>query len=131
MKETVLPRVLSGKDRICLAISEPEGGSDVANIVTRADKTADGKYFIVNGIKKWITNGHHSKYFVVAVRTGEASAGMGSISLLLLERGMEGLRTKIIKTSYSSAAGTSLVLMEDVKVPVKNLLGTENGGGFI
>ena len=48
--------------------------------------------------------------------------------MLLLERGMEGLRTKSIKTSYSSSAGTALVIMENVKVPVENLLGEENGG---
>jgi alkylation response protein AidB-like acyl-CoA dehydrogenase/predicted heme/steroid binding protein len=156
MKEKVIPDVLSGKSRICLAISEPEGGSDVAGIHTTAEKTADGKHYIVNGTKKWITQGHHSKYFVTAVRTGDPALGMGSISLLLLDRyiflcsytphtpcdtylcshtlllllnrNMEGLRTKAIKTSYSSAAGTALVIMEDVLVPVENLLGTENGG---
>jgi predicted heme/steroid binding protein len=71
MKERVIPDVLSGKSRICLAISEPEGGSDVAGIHSTAEKTADGKHYIVNGTKKWITNGHHSKYFVTAVRTGD------------------------------------------------------------
>ena len=58
-------------------------------------------------------------------RTGDK--GMGGVSMLLIERG-EGLETKPIKTGYSSAAGTAYVIMEDVKVPVENLLGEENQG---
>ena len=99
MAARVLPEVLSGRKRIALAITEPQAGSDVANIVTRAEKTPDGRFYRVNGTKKWITQGHHADYFTCAVRTG--GDGMGGISLLLLERGMKGLRTKPIKTSYS------------------------------
>ncbi|KAJ1564354.1 hypothetical protein HK096_008389 [Nowakowskiella sp. JEL0078] len=124
MKEKVVPEVLRGDKRICLSISEPGAGSDVAGITTTAVKTADGKFFIVNGVKKWITNGTFSDYFTTAVRTG---SGMGGISMLLIERS-EGLSTKPIKTSYA-AAGTALVIMENVKVPVENLIGKE-GQGF-
>ncbi|KAI8920675.1 acyl-CoA dehydrogenase [Entophlyctis helioformis] len=74
---------------------------------------------------QWITNGVDCDYFTTAVRTGP---GAGGISMLLIERS-DGLETKKIKTSYSSAAGTSYVIMENVKVPVENLLGKE-GGGF-
>lgn len=116
---------LDGDKRICLAISEPFAGSDVANIKTTARLSEDGKHYIVSGIKKWITNGTFCEYFVTAVRTG--GAGIGGISLLLIERS-EGLETKPIPTSYGSAAGTAYVIMEDVKVPVENLLGSENGG---
>ena len=48
----ILPEVLTGKKRICLAITEPSAGSDVRNVTTTAEKTADGKYYIVNGEKK-------------------------------------------------------------------------------
>ncbi|KAJ3111544.1 hypothetical protein HDU96_005605 [Phlyctochytrium bullatum] len=122
----VVPQVLKGDKRICLAITEPTAGSDVANISATARLTPDGKHYIVNGVKKWITNGHFADYFVTAVRTGKK--GMGGISVLLIERS-EGLTTKPIKTSYSSAAGTAYVEYQDVKVPVENLLGKE-GGGF-
>jgi alkylation response protein AidB-like acyl-CoA dehydrogenase len=125
IKEKVVAEVLSGKKRICLAISEPSAGSDVAAIKTTAVKTPDGKHYIVNGVKKWITNGSHSHYFSTAVRTGNGHAG---ISMLLIERS-EGLETKPIKTSYSSSAGTAYVIFENVKVPVENLLGKE-GQGF-
>ncbi|KAJ3334446.1 hypothetical protein HDU91_002729, partial [Kappamyces sp. JEL0680] len=117
--------VLSGEKRICLAISEAGAGSDVANIKTTAVKSPCGKFYIVNGHKKWITNGCQSHYFSTAVLTGK---GPGGISMLLIERG-DGVETKPIKTSYSSAAGTAYVIFENVKVPVENLLGKE-GGGF-
>lgn len=76
---------------------------------------------IVNGTKKWITNGTFCDYFVTGVRTGNA------LSVLLIERG-EGVETKPIKTSYSSAAGTAYVTFDNVKVPAENLLGQENKG---
>ncbi|KAJ3219303.1 hypothetical protein HDU67_001922 [Dinochytrium kinnereticum] len=126
MIQKVVPEVLRGDKRICLAITEPTAGSDVANISATAKLTPDGKHYIVNGVKKWITNGHFADYFVTAVRTGKK--GMGGISVLLIERS-EGLETKQIKTSYSSAAGTAYVTYDNVKVPVENLLGKE-GGGF-
>lgn len=53
LQERFLPDLLTGKKRICIAITEPEAGSDVANIHTTAVKSADGKHYIVNGIKKW------------------------------------------------------------------------------
>lgn len=126
MRETVVPEVLSGEKRICLAISEPQAGSDVASLLTRAVKSADGSCYIVNGTKKWITGGHHADYFVVAVRTG--GDGAGGISVLLIDRKMEGVETKKIKTAYSASAGTALVVLEDVRVPVSHLIGKENSG---
>ncbi|TPX62529.1 hypothetical protein PhCBS80983_g00251 [Powellomyces hirtus] len=125
LKQKVVSEVLSGKKRICLAITEATAGSDVAGVRTTAKKTADGKHYIVNGTKKWITNGHHCDYFSTAVRTGD---GPGGISMLLIERS-EGLETKAIKTSYSPSAGTCYITFENVKVPVENLLGKE-GQGF-
>ncbi|KAI8819314.1 acyl-CoA dehydrogenase/oxidase [Fimicolochytrium jonesii] len=125
VKEKVVREVLTGKKRICLAITEATAGSDVAAIATTARKSPCGKFYIVNGTKKWITNGKQSDYFSTAVRTGD---GPGGISMLLIERS-EGVETKQIKTSYSAAAGTAYITFENVKVPVENLLGKE-GGGF-
>ncbi|KAJ8653724.1 hypothetical protein O0I10_010646 [Lichtheimia ornata] len=122
LKKRVVPEVLLGRKRICLAITEPYAGSDVARLRTTAKRTPDGKHFIVNGVKKWITNGTFADYFSVAVRTEKG------ITMLFIERG-EGLETKGIKTSYSSAAGTSYITFENVKVPVENILG-EEGKGF-
>src|SRR5215217_1290051 len=65
VKKRVVPGILAGEKRICLAITEPDAGSDVANLTCTAEKTADGKHYIVNGEKKWITNGIWSDYFTV------------------------------------------------------------------
>ncbi|ORZ16220.1 acyl-CoA dehydrogenase/oxidase [Absidia repens] len=121
LKAKILPLVLSGKKRMCLAITEPTTGSDVANIKTTAKLSSDGSHYIVNGVKKWITTGAFADYFSTAVRTD------GGISMLLIER-TEGVETKLIKTSSGSSAGTAYVTFDNVKVPVDNLLGVENEG---
>ncbi|RKP01891.1 hypothetical protein CXG81DRAFT_11443 [Caulochytrium protostelioides] len=128
LRDGVGAELLKGEKRIALAVTEPTHGSDVAGIRTTARLSDCKQFWIVNGIKKWITNGHQSAYFTTAVRTNDRP-GMGGISMLLVPRG-PGLTTRPIKTSYSAAAGTALVIMENVKVPVGNLLGKE-GKGFM
>ena len=123
VKKKYVPPVLLGQKRICLAITEPGGGSDVAGMTTSAVLNKEGTHYIVNGIKKWITGGTAADIFVTAVRTGKA--GHHGLSFLVIERG-PGLTTSRIKTSYSGAAGTALVVFENVLVPVSNLLGNEN-----
>jgi len=125
LKERILPGILSGDKRICLAITEPDAGSDVANLTCEAKLSEDGKHYIVNGEKKWITNGIWSDYFTTAVRTG--GEGMNGISLLLIERG-EGVSTRRMDCQGMWSSGTTYVTFEDVKVPVENLLGKENQG---
>ncbi len=125
VRERYLPDVLRGEKRICLAITEPYAGSDVANIKCTARKTHDGKHFVVSGQKKWITGGVDADIFVTAVRTG--GKGMGGITMLLIERS-KGVATDIIKTSYAPAAGTSYVTFDEVLVPVENVFGKENQG---
>jgi hypothetical protein len=95
---------LQGKKFICLAITEPYAGSDVAGLRTTAKKDPTGKFYIVNGEKKWITNGVFCDFFTVAVRTG--GEGAGGLSLLLLERGMPGLATKQMKVRALQASCT-------------------------
>lgn len=121
LKQRISEEVLSGKKKICLAITEAFAGSDVAGLRTTAELSKDGKHYIVNGTKKWITNGMFSDYFVTGVKTKKG------LSVLLIERG-EGVDTKLIKTSYSTAAATSFIQFENVKVPVGHLMGTEDEG---
>jgi len=125
LRNRVIPPVLRGEKIICLAITEPEGGSDVANLVTTAKKSEDGKHYIVNGNKKWITNGAFADLFTVAVRTGKA--GHKGISFLLIERG-PGVTTKQMQCSGVWPSGTAYVSFENCKVPVENLIGKENKG---
>eukprot|EP00933_Yihiella_yeosuensis_P034296 TRINITY_DN27795_c0_g2_i1.p1 TRINITY_DN27795_c0_g2~~TRINITY_DN27795_c0_g2_i1.p1 ORF type:complete len:546 (-),score=114.75 TRINITY_DN27795_c0_g2_i1:110-1660(-) len=125
MRKTVSQELLRGEKWSALAITEPFAGSDVAGIRATATKTPDGKHYVVNGIKKWITEGAYADYFVTPVRTG--GSGAKGISLLLIERS-EGVETSQMKTTYSSCAGTALVQLNDVMVPVSNLMGKENEG---
>ena len=126
--DRILPDILNGEKRICLAITEPDGGSDVANLNCEAKLTEDGKHYIVNGEKKWITNGIWSEYFTTAVRTGPEGSGMNGISVLLIERSMGGVSTRRMDCQGVWSSGTTFVTFEDVKVPVENLIGKENKG---
>ena len=124
--DRILPGILNGDKRICLAITEPDAGSDVANLTCEAKLSEDGKHYIVNGEKKWITNGIWADYFTVAVRTGKP--GMNGVSLLLIERDFGGVSTRRMDCQGVWSSGTTYITFEDVKVPVENLLGKENQG---
>ena len=124
--ERIAPAILAGDKRICLAITEPDAGSDVANLTCEAKLTEDGKHYIVNGEKKWITNGIWADYFTVAVRTG--GEGMNGISVLLIERENGGVSTRKMDCQGVWSSGTTYITFEDTKVPVENLIGKENKG---
>ncbi|KAI9291318.1 acyl-CoA dehydrogenase NM domain-like protein [Neoconidiobolus thromboides FSU 785] len=126
LKDRIVPGCVNGNKSICLAVTEPYAGSDVANLKCTAKKTTDGKHYIVNGEKKWITNGVFADYFTVAVRTG--GEGMNGVSLLLIEKDMPGVKTRQMNCSGVWASGTTYITFEDVKVPVNNLIGKENKG---
>jgi len=124
--ERIVPGIINGDKRICLAITEPDAGSDVANLTCEAKLSEDGKHYIVNGEKKWITNGIWCDYFTTAVRTG--GEGMNGISVLLIERSFGGVSTRRMDCQGVWSSGTTYVTFEDVKVPVENLIGKENQG---
>ncbi|KAN0102238.1 putative acyl-CoA dehydrogenase [Hyaloscypha variabilis] len=124
----ILPEILNGDKRICLAITEPDAGSDVANLGCEAVLSEDGKHYIVNGEKKWITNGVWCDYFTTAVRTGTKESGMNGISVLLIERSFGGVSTRKMDCQGVWSSGTTYITFEDVKVPVENLIGKENQG---
>jgi acyl-CoA dehydrogenase len=131
LKQKVMPAVIAG-DKICaLAITEPSGGSDVANIKTRAEKmtTDDGTFYKVNGSKTFITSGVRADYYTVAVRTG--GDGFGGISLLMIEKGTPGFNVgKSLKKMCWWASDTAELFFEDCMVPAENLIGAENTGFF-
>jgi alkylation response protein AidB-like acyl-CoA dehydrogenase len=124
VKKLVCNDVITGKKNISLMISEPSAGSDVANIKCTAVR--DGDHYILNGQKKWITGGLMADFFTCACRTG--GEGMGGISLVLLERNMPGITVRKMETQFDNSHNTTFVILEDVKVPVRNLIGKENQG---
>lgn len=126
-KQQWLPGVFSLETSFCLGITEPGAGSDVANIASAAVKSSDGKHYIVNGYKKWITGTPWSTHMTTAVRTG--GPGMKGISVIVVPLNSKGVSYRRIANSGQEAGGASLVELDDVKVPVENLLGKE-GEGF-
>jgi alkylation response protein AidB-like acyl-CoA dehydrogenase len=126
LRNRIAREVLNGEKSMCLAITEPHAGSDVNGIQTTAKKTSDGRFYIVNGEKKWITTGLTADYFTTAVRTGD---GANALSLLLIERKSPGIKTRRMEVMGATSSGTTYIIFEDVKVPVENLIGQE-GGGF-
>jgi acyl-CoA dehydrogenase len=108
-----------------LAITEPDGGSDVANIRTTAKR--DGGDYVVNGAKTYITSGVRADFVVTAVRTGDA--GAHGISLLVVEKGTPGFTVsrKLAKMGWL-ASDTAELSYADVRVPASNLVGAENSG---
>ena len=121
----MLPEILSGRKISALAITEPGGGSDVANLQTTARR--DGEHYIVNGEKAFITSGLRADYITTAVRTG--GAGAAGVSLLLVEGDTPGLaRTKLDKMGWW-ASDTAMLHFGECRVPASHLIGAE-GAGF-
>ncbi len=124
LKERVVPAVLAGEKISALAITEPSGGSDVANLRTSARR--DGDHYVVNGSKVFITSGMRADYYTVAVRTG--GEGRRGISLLLIERDAPGFTRTSLKKMGWWASDTATLYFDDCRVPVENLIGEENQG---
>ncbi|KAF2094667.1 acyl-CoA dehydrogenase [Rhizodiscina lignyota] len=127
LQERFLPELLTGRKRTCIAITEPEAGSDVAQIQTTAVKSDCGKYWIINGTKKWITNGIWSDYSSMAVRTG-GPGGSGLSMIVVPLKGYPGVSMRRLKVAGQISAGTTYIELDDVKVPIENLIGEEGMG---
>jgi len=116
---------LAGEKIGSLAITEPDGGSDVAGIRTTAKR--DGDDYVVNGAKTYITSGVRADFVVTAVRTGDA--GAHGISLLVVEKGTPGFTVsrKLDKMGWLSSDTAELSYV-DVRVPAANLVGEQDSG---
>lgn len=125
MKKEVVPQVLSGDKFISLCITEPSGGSDVANLKTTAKD--DGDEFIVSGSKTFITGGLRANWYVTAVRTG--GAGMGGISLLLIPADAKGVEAQSVglKQGWHSSQ-TATIFFDNVRVAKSQVIGKLNQG---
>jgi acyl-CoA dehydrogenase len=110
----VLPQILSGKKISALAITEPSGGSDVANLRTTARR--DGDVYAVNGEKTFITSGMRADYITTAVRTG--GPGPGGVSLLVIEGDTPGLSRTALKKMGWWASDTATLHFDNCRVPV-------------
>ncbi|WP_082506429.1 acyl-CoA dehydrogenase family protein [Aeromicrobium sp. Leaf289] len=119
---------LAGEKIGSLGVTEPSGGSDVANIRTRAVR--DGDHYVVNGAKTFITSGVRADFVTTAVRTG--GEGHAGISLLVIDKDTPGFTvSKSLRKMGWHCSDTAELAFEDVRVPVENLVGEENGGFYL
>jgi len=124
IKQKMLPDVLAGRKIASLAVTEPSGGSDVANLRTTARR--DGDHYVINGEKTFISGAIRADYIVVAARTG--GPGLNGISLLLVEGTPPGLGKTPLKKMGWLASDTATLHFDECRVPAANLVGPENGG---
>lgn len=129
-KKKWLPKMASGELIGAIAMTEPGSGSDLQGVKTSAVK--DGNHYKINGSKTFITNGQHANLIVVVTKT-DPSAGAKGTSLIVVETDdLEGFERgrNLDKIGYK-ANDTSELFFNDVRVPTANLLGTEEGRGFV
>lgn len=127
LKERFLRPSIEGKKVGAIAITEPFGGSDVQSMRTTAHK--EGDYYIINGSKTFITNGHFCDFVVVACKT-DSNAGINGISLIVVERGTPGFSSSQLKKIGWHSSDTGELAFDNVKVPVSNIVGKEGMGFF-
>src|ERR1700761_5418441 len=125
-KRKYLPKLISGKHVGSLAMSEPNAGSDVVSMTTRAEKKGDR--YVINGNKMWITNAPVAETLVVYTKT-DANAGPRGITAFIIEKGMKGFSTaqKLDKLGMRGSDTCELVF-EDCEGPEENLLSGVGGG---
>jgi acyl-CoA dehydrogenase len=125
IRDRVLADIIAGRKGSSLGVTEPGGGSDVANLQTTA--RPDGNHWVLNGSKTFITGGMTSDYFVVAARTG--GAGLTGISLFFVEADMEGFsRSALPRKMGWWCSDQATLFFDDMRVPATHMMGAENRG---
>jgi len=123
-----MPGITAGTTITAVGITEPGAGSDVAGIRTTARRSADGREWILDGSKIFITNGVLADLYFIAAKTGE---GRHAMSMFAVEKGTPGFRVgrQLDKSGWLSS-DTAELFLEDCRIPAENLLGEENGGFY-
>ena len=132
-KQEYLVPSIKGEKIACLGITEPDAGSDVAGIKTRAVRDTHsgtgGDEWVINGSKTYITNGHRSDFIVLVTKT-DPDAGYDGFTLFIVDMDAEGvIREKKLEKLGMHASDTALLAFQDVRVPHEAMLG-EQGKGF-
>ena len=124
-KERWLPRIRSGADWWCQGYSEPGAGSDLASLKTTAVR--EGDHYVVNGQKTWTTLGQHANMMFCLVRTDSGAKPQAGISFLLIDMASPGIDVRPLYL-LNGEHEVNEVFLQDVRVPVENLVGEENKG---
>ncbi|KAL3450790.1 acyl-CoA dehydrogenase/oxidase [Aspergillus insuetus] len=125
-KQKYLAPLLRGEQRHCLCVTEPAIGSDVAGLTTTATRSADGKSYVINGEKKWVTQGRWADVGLVAARTGPPTAK--GISVFIVNLNNKGITRRKMENSGVNSSGSTFMELDEVVVPAENMLGQENQG---
>jgi len=124
-----LRKVITGELVTAIAVTEPDAGSDVAAIRTRARRDRDG--WVLNGTKLFITNGVHGDLYFVAARTDAAAKGARGISIFIVEKGTPGFRVgRALRKQGWLCSDTAELVFEDCRLAADALLGEENDGFY-
>ncbi len=128
-KQKYLPGIVKGDILTAIAVTEPDAGSDVAGLRTRAERSGNG--WVLNGAKTYITNGVHADLLFVAARTDPDAKGSRGISMFAVERDTPGFKVanKLEKMGWASSDTAELVF-EDARLPADALVGEENRGFY-
>jgi alkylation response protein AidB-like acyl-CoA dehydrogenase len=124
-KRDLLPRMVRADDIWCQGMSEPEAGSDLASLRTRA--ALDGDEYVVNGQKIWTSLGHRAHWCQLYVRTDPAASKHNGISCLIVDMASPGIEVRPLVT-LNGATDFAEIFFNDVRVPADALLGPLNGG---
>jgi alkylation response protein AidB-like acyl-CoA dehydrogenase len=124
-RQTFLPQIARGDVALCIGMSEPNSGSDLASVKTRARKVEGG--WRVNGQKIWTSNAQYSEYMIALVRTGEGAERHAGLSQLIVDLKSGGLTVKPI-ANVTGESHFNEVFFDDVFVPETRLIGTEGDG---
>jgi citronellyl-CoA dehydrogenase len=129
LRQQYLAPAIAGEMVVCVGVSEPSAGSDVANIKTTARK--DGDDYIINGSKMWITNSLQADWMCVLANTSSEGSRYANKSLIIVPMNTKGVSVgKKIKKIGMNSSDTGLIYFDDVRVPQTNLIGQE-GQGFM
>ncbi|NCF75958.1 MAG: pimeloyl-CoA dehydrogenase large subunit, partial [Proteobacteria bacterium] len=126
-QQRFLPDIRARSVNWCQGYSEPNAGSDLANLKTKAELSEDGTYYTVNGTKIWTTLAHIADWIFCLTRTSDTGKKQEGITFLLIPMKQEGIEVKPIITLGGSHS-VNMVHLTDVKVPVENRVGEEGKG---
>jgi len=126
-KEKYLPAILSGETIVSYALTEPTSGTDAMSLRTSAQLSEDGKFYMLNGEKQWITNASFADLFIVYARVPEKG-----ITAFIVEKDRDGLTVGSEEKKMGlHGSSTCSVILTDVKVPATNVIGEEGRGHII
>jgi alkylation response protein AidB-like acyl-CoA dehydrogenase len=127
-KQTHLPPVARGEVQWCQGYSEPESGSDLASLSTRAVRYGDD--FVINGSKIWTTNGHLADWIMLLTRTDPDAPKHRGISFILVDMKSPGVEVRPV-TNMANQHEFNQIFFNNVRVPRKNMVGEENRGWYV